>query len=113
MMIKVKKLFLTLLAIATVIVLLAGVTILSLPASSLQAAPQPQSPMASSPSYQLNWDVVSAGGSTMQSTSFTMYSTTGQNVTTTMSGSNYTMKNGFWQGVFAQIKLFLPLVIKA
>ncbi len=109
-MIKIKKLFFALLAVATVVVLVGIVVTLSRPVPTIQAAPQ--APLASSPSYQLNWDVVSAGGSTMQSASFTMYSTTGQNVTATMTGSTYTMKNGFWHGVFEQIKLFLPLIIK-
>ena len=108
----IKKLFLPLLAVTTLVFLVGVVTVLSMPAPTRQAAPQPQSPMASSPSYQLNWDVVSAGGSTMSSASFTMYSTTGQNVTTTMTGSTYTMENGFWHGVFEQIKVFLPLITK-
>ena len=108
----IKKLFLPLLAVTAVVFLIGVVTVLSMPAPTMPSAPQPQSPMASSPSYQLNWDVVSAGGSTMQSTSFTMYSTTGQNVTTTMTGSSYTMENGFWHGVFEQIKVFLPLITK-
>ena len=107
----IKKLFLTLLAVTTIVMLVGVVTVLSMPAPAAQ--PMPQSPMASSPSYQLNWDVVGNGGSTMQSTSFTMYSTTGQNVTTTMTGSTYTMKNGFWHGVFENIyEVFLPLITK-
>ena len=106
-----KKIFLTLLAVAAIVMLTGVVTVLSMPAPADE--PIPLAPMASSPSYQLNWDVVSAGGSTMQSASFTMYSTTGQNVTTTMSGSTYTLENGFWHGVFENIyDIFLPLITK-
>lgn len=87
------------------------VTALATPA--LAAQPMPQSPMISSQSYQLNWDAVSSGGSTMQGATFTMYSTTGQNVVSTMTGSTYTMKNGFWHGVFENIrKVFLPIITK-
>ena len=108
----IKKLLIASLAITIAVTLLIGsVTVFSAPA--LAAQPVPASPMASSPSYQLNWDVVSSGGATMQSTSFTMHSTTGQNVTTTMTGSTYTMENGFWHSVFENIfKMFLPLIAK-
>ena len=109
----IKKLFLTLLAVTTIVMLTGIVTVLSMPAPTPPPAPIASSPMATSPSYQLNWDVVENGGSMMQSTSFTMYSTTGQNVTTTMSGSTYTLENGFWHGVFENIyKVFLPLITK-
>jgi hypothetical protein len=107
----IKKVFLTLLVVTTLVMLTGIITVFSMPAPVTQ--PVPLVPMASSPSYQLNWDVVANGGSTMQSTSFTLYSTTGQNVTTTMTSSTYTMKNGFWHGVFENIyKLFLPLITK-
>lgn len=108
----IKKMFIIALAITVSFTLLIGiVTVFSTPA--LAAQPAPASPMASSPSYQLNWDVVSSGGATMQSTSFTMHSTTGQNVVTTMTGSTYTMENGFWHSVFENIfNVFLPLIAK-
>jgi len=68
---------------------------------------------ASSPSYQINWDSTGNGGTTMQSASFTMYSTTGQAITTPMQGSDYTPKNGFWSGVFGDIyEIFLPMIQK-
>jgi len=106
----IKKISLTLLAVTAILLLTGIVTVLSMPAPAPQ--PVPHAPLASSPSYQLNWDVVANGGSTMQSTSFTMYSTTGQNVTTTMSGSTYTMKNGFWHGVYEKLyDIFLPIII--
>ena len=107
----IKKSFLILFAIASILFLTGIVTVLSMPAPAANFAPP--DPMISSPSYQLNWDVVSDGGATMQSASFTMYSTTGQNVTTTMSSSAYTMENGFWHGVFEKISdIFLPLITK-
>lgn len=107
----IKKLFLTLLVVATLVMLTGIITVFSMPVPAAQ--PVLQMPMASSPSYQLNWDVVANGGSTMQSTSFTLYSTTGQNVTKTMTGSTYTLENGFWHGVFENIyKVFLPLITK-
>ena len=106
------KIFMALLGVITIILLTGIGTLLSMPATAVQ--PTLAAPMASSESYQLNWDVVSNGGSTMQSTSFNMYSTTGQNVTATMSSSSYTMKNGFWQGVFENIyELFLPIITRA
>lgn len=109
----IKKLFLPLLAVLTLVMLIGIVAVLSMPVSAAPSAPVAVAPMASSPSYQLNWDVTANGGSVMGSTSFTMYSTTGQNVTTTMNGSSYTLKNGFWHGVFENIyELFLPYITK-
>jgi hypothetical protein len=109
----IKKLFLPLLAILTLVMLTGIVTVLSMPVPAPPPAPMAAAPLASSPSYQLNWDVVAQGGSVMDSASFTMYSTTGQNVTTTMSGSTYTLENGFWHGVFENIyKIFLPFITR-
>lgn len=104
----IKKGFLTLLAVISILLLTGIVTVLSMPAPAAQ--PVPQASMAVSPSYQLNWDVVSDGGATMNSSSFTMYSSTGQNVTTTMTGSTYTMENGFWHGLFGKLFNFLPII---
>lgn len=96
---------------ACVVVLMGLFTLLSTPALADQ--PALNAPTASSLSYQLNWDVTGSGGATMQSASYTMFSTTGQTMTTPMSGSTYTMKNGFWSGVFEDIyKIFLPLITK-
>ena len=107
----IKKLSIAMVVMASVVVLMGLFTLLSTPA--LAAQPALNAPTASSPSYQLDWDVAGSGGATMQSASFTMYSTTGQAVTTPMSGSSYTMKNGFWSGVFDDMyKIFLPLITK-
>ncbi len=107
----IKKLAITVTIAASVVVLMGLFTLFSTP--TLAAQPTAHAPTASSASYQINWDVAGSGGSTMQSASFTMYSTTGQTVTTPMSGSTYTMKNGFWSGVFEDIyKIFLPIITK-
>lgn len=109
----IKKVFTTLLIVTTLVMLTGIVTVLSMPAPTAPSFPSVSEPMASSPSYQLNWDVAANGGSVMESASFSMYSTTGQNVTTTMSGSTYTLKNGFWYGVFENIyDIFLPIITK-
>jgi len=110
-MIMIKKLSIAMVVIASVVVLMGLFTLLSTP--EIAAQPGLNAPTASSSSYQLNWDVTGSGGTTMGSASFTMFSTTGQAVTTPMSGSSYTMKNGFWNGVFENIyKIFLPVIIK-
>jgi len=111
----IKKVFMTLLVVTTIVLLmLTGiVTVLSMPAPAAPPMPETLAPMGSSASYQLNWEVMANGGSTMSSTSFMLYSTIGQNVTTTMSGSSYTLKNGFWHGIFEDIyNVFLPLILK-
>lgn len=107
----IKKLSIAMIVIASMVVLMGLFSLLSPPAMAAQ--PALNTPTASSLSYQLNWDVVGSGGTTMESASFTMFSTTGQAVTTPMSGSSYTMKSGFWSGVFEDIyKVFLPLITK-
>ncbi len=109
----IKKVFITLLVVTTIVLLTGIVTVLSMPAPAAPPIPETSAPMGSSASYQLNWEVMANGGSTMESTSFTLYSTTGQNVTTTMNGSTYTLKNGFWHGVFEDIyNAFLPVILK-
>ena len=108
-----KKVFITLLVVTTIVLLTGIVTALSMPAPATPSMPETSVPLGSSASYQLNWEVMANGGSTMSSTSFTLYSTSGQNVTTTMSSSSYTLKNGFWHGVFEDIyNVFLPLILK-
>ena len=107
----VKKLSIAIVVMASVVVVMGLFALLSTP--TLAAQPALNAPTASSASYQLNWDVAGNGGATMQSASFAMFSTTGQAVTTPMSGSSYTMKNGFWNGVFEDIyEIFLPLVTR-
>ena len=108
----IKKLSIPLLIVATVVVMIGLFTLLSAP--TLAAAQPPTTVQtASSPSYQLNWDVAGNGASMMQSASFTMYSTTGQAVTSPMSSSTFSLKNGFWSGVFEGIyKVFLPMITK-
>ena len=105
-----KKVLLVVVAVAA-LVLLIGV--LSFASRPVTAAPPASVPMASSPSYQLNWEVVSNGGATMTSTTYTMYSTTGQTAVNNMSGSSYTVENGFWHGIFQGLyKLFVPMIQK-
>ena len=107
----IKKLSIAVTVVASMVVLMGLFTLFSTP--TLAAQPAIHAPTASSASYQLDWDTVNNGGTTMQSASFTMYSTTGQAVTTPMQGSNYTLKNGFWHGVFEGIyETFLPMIQK-
>jgi hypothetical protein len=60
--------------------------------------------------YNINWNVVSGGGNTMSSASYTLKSTVGQPVVGNFSGTNYNIANGFWQNVFNKLKTFLPII---
>ncbi|MDJ0752103.1 MAG: hypothetical protein QNJ45_01180 [Ardenticatenaceae bacterium] len=108
----IKKAIFTTLFVAVVLLLFTGVgKAIYRPVEA--AGQEPLTPAASSLSYQLEWDVVANGGSTMQSASYTMYSTTGQTAVTTMDGNSYTMENGFWHGVFDDVfQLLLPIIMK-
>jgi hypothetical protein len=107
----IKKLSIAVTVVASVVVLMGLFTLFSTP--TLAAQPAAHAQTASSSSYQLDWDTINNGGTTMQSTSFTMYSTTGQAVITPMQGSSYTLKNGFWSGVFNDFyEIFLPMIRK-
>jgi len=64
-----------------------------------------------SPSYNLDWDVVGSGGGTMSSSSYTIKGTSGQPALGTMSSTSYEERSGFW--VFNFIRdLFLPLIMR-
>ena len=105
-----KKLLLAMLVFGTAVMLTGRMMALASPAQP--TALQPAAVTGASANYQISWDVNANGGETMSSASYTMLSTTGQVVDTTMGGSTYTMKNGFWHGVFRAFKLFLPMITK-
>lgn len=108
----IKKAIFSTLSVVVVLLLLTGIgRVIYRPVEA--AGLEPQTPTASSLSYQLEWDVVANGGSTMQSTSYTMYSTTGQTAVSTMDGNTYTIENGFWHGVFDDIfQILLPIILR-
>lgn len=79
------------------------------------AAPPPAEPIEfqmTSPSFDLTWDVLEAGGgNTMTSASFILHSTTGQGaISNEMSSTAYRLTSGYWAGVSSWARLFLPLL---
>lgn len=78
------------------------------------AAPPVQSldPLMVSPSFDLTWDVVEAGGgNTMTSASFVLHSTTGQSaIGSEMSSRSYVLISGYWAGASPLSRLFLPVL---
>jgi hypothetical protein len=88
---------------------LAVMLVLILSVTTAAADPGP-----TSASYDLSWDVIGNGGTTMSSGSFTMMSTTGQAVTGEASSANITLLSGYWQGATDFIReVLLPIIVKS
>lgn len=82
-------------------------------ALSLVASPALAEPLPASPSYEITWDVVADGGTTMTSTSYTLFSTTGQPVAGEASGTSHSLLSGYWQGIREFfLGAFLPIIMK-
>ncbi len=70
-------------------------------------------PLSASDSFEITWDVIANGGTTMSSTSYTMVSTSGQAYVGETSSANYSLTSGFWSYWVRYVRdVFLPLVIK-
>ena len=66
---------------------------------------------STSASYDLSWDVIASGGTTMSSSSYSMLSTSGQSVVGEASSSSNTLLSGYWHGVSNFIyEVLLPLI---
>ena len=101
-----RKRFLLLLLVLAVAA--AGLSLLLLSAPAV--AQQPATPQQTSLSWDVTWNVVGSGGTTMSSSSYTVLSTTGQPVAGPASGDTYTLHSGYWQEFLYRI--LLPLIMK-
>lgn len=89
-------------ALLLVVLLMAGAVVAAL-------AMEPAAPSANS----IDWQVIASGGATMESASFTMFSTTGQPVAGTASSSGFTVLSGYWTGFQTFIRnVFLPVIMR-
>jgi len=65
-----------------------------------------------SANYDLSWHVIAGGGGRMAGTQHTLQGTTGQAVVGPAAGSGHTLCSGFWCGVEAEYRVYLPLVLR-
>jgi hypothetical protein len=65
-----------------------------------------------SANYDLSWHVIAGGGGRMAGTQHTLQGTTGQAVVGPAAGSGHTLCSGFWCGVGAGYRVYLPLVLR-
>jgi hypothetical protein len=65
-----------------------------------------------SANYDLSWHVIGGGGGRMAGTQYTLQGTTGQPVMGPAAGSGHTLCSGFWCGVGAEYRVYLPLVLR-
>lgn len=56
--------------------------------------------------YDLSWQVLASGGTTMSSGNYTMLSTAGQPVAGPASSSGYSLLSGYWQSFQAVVQEF-------
>jgi ABC-type nitrate/sulfonate/bicarbonate transport system permease component len=93
-----------LLLLVTAVILL-GWIILTLSVPRTAAGPQAVQ------TFDLSWNAVANGGTTMSSSSYTLLSTSGQPVTGESAGAGYTLISGYWTGLRTFIsEIFLPIV---
>ncbi len=63
--------------------------------------------------YDLTWSTMDGGGAMFSAGGgYSLGGTTGQPDAGMMNGGGYTLAGGFWGGIIAEYKLFLPLVLK-
>ena len=86
--------------IALVIVLLSSLVLVS------------ASGAASSGQYTIDWDISSAGGTPMQSSSYGLAGTIAQPVSGVSSSSSYILCAGYWCGVDVDYTIYLPLILR-
>jgi hypothetical protein len=65
-----------------------------------------------SASYDLSWHVIAGGGGRMGSGQHTLQGTAGQPVIGPAADSSHTLCSGFWCGVEAEYRVYLPLVVR-
>jgi hypothetical protein len=64
--------------------------------------------------YDLSWNTVDGGGMThLSAGAYALSSTAGQpDAGPALSGGDYALVGGFWSGVTAQYRVYLPLVLR-
>jgi hypothetical protein len=65
-----------------------------------------------SAAYNLSWHTIAGGGGRMESAQHTLHGTVGQAVTGQASSGGHTLCSGFWCGVEAEYRVYLPLVLR-
>lgn len=97
-----------LLLIVVLVVAAAGLSLFLLSAPAV--AQQPAAPQQTSLSWDVTWNVVGSGGTTMSSSSYTLLSTTGQPIAGPAASDSYTLHSGYWQELLYRI--LLPFIVK-
>ena len=70
-------------------------------------------PLSASDSFEITWDVIANGGSTMSSDSFNLVSTSGQAYVGETSSASYSLTSGFWSYWVSYVRdVFMPLILK-
>jgi hypothetical protein len=62
--------------------------------------------------YAIEWDVVSASGTPMTSSSYGLAGTIGQPAEEVSSSSNYVLCAGYWCGIDVDYAIYLPIVLR-
>jgi hypothetical protein len=65
-----------------------------------------------SAAFDLSWHVIGSGGGRMESARYTLQSTIGQPAVGTMDNSSHVLCSGFWCGIPAEYRVYLPLVLR-
>ncbi len=73
----------------------------------------PSSSAQSGSGYNLSWNVIASGGTTFSSgDNYTLGATLGQAAPGSLSGGNYALSGGFWNGVITNYDVYLPIVLR-
>ena len=65
-----------------------------------------------SATFDLSWHVIGSGGGQMGGPGHTIAGTIGQPTVGTMGGSGHALCSGFWCGIPAEYRVYLPLTLR-
>jgi hypothetical protein len=65
-----------------------------------------------SAAFDLSWHVIGSGGGQMGGPGHTIAGTIGQPTVGTMGGSGHALCSGFWCGIPAEYRVYLPLILR-
>jgi hypothetical protein len=60
----------------------------------------------------LNWQVIAGGGAPVLGTRLHINATLGQPVIGISSGSQITLRSGYWPGIQSQFNIFMPMIVR-
>jgi hypothetical protein len=71
-----------------------------------------EQPHVAEDTYTIEWCTIDGGGGSIGNGTYTMNGTIGQPDAALSSDGSYLLVGGYWEGITAQHRIYLPLIIK-